>query len=100
MPPRRSSTIARAAATTATATARVVTVAAAAATLMTAAAIKQLIEVRVFAALANHETLRNSTNGHGDESHNSDTRTRGTVRTPVKDGISVPYQQLYYGEPS
>ncbi|GKA70778.1 putative reverse transcriptase domain-containing protein [Tanacetum coccineum] len=37
---------------------------------------------RVFVALANHETLRNSTNGHGDGSHNSDTRIRGTVRTP------------------
>ncbi|GJY30900.1 uncharacterized mitochondrial protein-like protein [Tanacetum coccineum] len=32
--------------------------------------------------LANHETLQNSTNGQGDESHNSDTRIRGTVRTP------------------
>ncbi|GJT37727.1 putative reverse transcriptase domain-containing protein [Tanacetum coccineum] len=49
----------------------------------TAAAVKQLIEARVSAALANHETLRNSTNGHGDGSHNSDTGTRGTVRTPL-----------------
>ncbi|GJY24728.1 putative reverse transcriptase domain-containing protein [Tanacetum coccineum] len=67
MPPRRSSATARAAA---------------AATPMTAAAVEQLIEARVSAALANHETLRNSTNGHGDGSHNSDTRIRGTVRTP------------------
>ncbi|GKC96717.1 putative reverse transcriptase domain-containing protein [Tanacetum coccineum] len=54
----------------------------AAATPMTAAAVEQLIEARVSAALANHETLRNSTNGQGDGSHNSDTRIRGTVRTP------------------
>ncbi|GJZ83120.1 reverse transcriptase domain-containing protein [Tanacetum coccineum] len=74
MPPRRSSATARAAATAA---AR----AAAAATPMTAAAVEQLIEARVSAALANHETLRNSTNGQGDGSHNSDTRIRGTVRT-------------------
>ncbi|GJS80277.1 hypothetical protein Tco_0730158 [Tanacetum coccineum] len=46
----------------------------AAATPMTAAAVEQLIEARVSAALANHETLRNSTNGQGrTESHNSDT---------------------------
>ncbi|GKC47205.1 putative reverse transcriptase domain-containing protein [Tanacetum coccineum] len=64
MPPRRTSAAARAAAP------------------MTAAAVEQLIEARVFAALANHETLRNSTNGQGDESHNSDTGIRGTVRTP------------------
>ncbi|GJY06249.1 hypothetical protein Tco_0373303 [Tanacetum coccineum] len=68
MPPRRSSATARAAAT--------------AATPITAAAVKQLIEARVFVALANHETLQNSTNGHGDGSHNSDTGIRGTVRTP------------------
>ncbi|GJW89909.1 reverse transcriptase domain-containing protein [Tanacetum coccineum] len=49
---------------------------------MTAAAVEQLIEARVYAAHANHETLRNSTNGHGDGSHNSNTRIRGTVRTP------------------
>ncbi|GKC35749.1 hypothetical protein Tco_1048133 [Tanacetum coccineum] len=67
MPPRRSSATARAAA---------------AATPMTVAAVEQLIEARVSAALANHETLRNSTNGHGDGSHNSDTGIRGTVRTP------------------
>ncbi|GKD56681.1 hypothetical protein Tco_1290068, partial [Tanacetum coccineum] len=65
MPPRRSSATARATAT-----------------LMTAAAVEQLIEARVSAALANHETLRNSTNGHGDESHNSNTGIRGSVRTP------------------
>ncbi|GJR72229.1 putative reverse transcriptase domain-containing protein [Tanacetum coccineum] len=65
MPPRRSSATARAAATP-----------------MTAATVKQLIEARVSATLVNHETLRNNTNGHGDGSHNSDTRIRGTVRTP------------------
>ncbi|GJV53352.1 putative reverse transcriptase domain-containing protein [Tanacetum coccineum] len=69
MPPRRSSATARAAA------------AAAAATPMTAAAVEQLIEARVFAALANHDALRNSTNGHGDGSHNSKTGIRGTVGT-------------------
>ncbi|GJS73253.1 hypothetical protein Tco_0706094 [Tanacetum coccineum] len=71
IPPRRSSATARAAI--------------AAATPMTAAAVEQLIEARVSAALANHETLRNSSNGHGDGSHNSNTRIRGTVRTPWKD---------------
>ncbi|GJW94594.1 putative reverse transcriptase domain-containing protein [Tanacetum coccineum] len=79
MPPRRSSATARAAATAA---ARAAAATAAAATPMTAAAVEQLIEARVSAALANHETLRNSTNGHGDGSHNSETRIRGTVRTP------------------
>nr|GEW10320.1 putative reverse transcriptase domain-containing protein [Tanacetum cinerariifolium] len=49
---------------------------------MTAAVVKQLIEARVFVALANHKALRNSTNGQGDEIHNSDTEMRGTVRTP------------------
>ncbi|GJV03590.1 putative reverse transcriptase domain-containing protein [Tanacetum coccineum] len=39
-------------------------------------------EARVSAVLANHETLRNSTNGQGDGSHNSDTEIRGTVCTP------------------
>ncbi|GKF66848.1 hypothetical protein Tco_0193365 [Tanacetum coccineum] len=78
MLPRRSSATARAAATAA---ARVVATAAAA-TLMTAAAVEQLIEARVSVALANHETLANRTNGHGDEFHNSNTRIRGTVRTP------------------
>ncbi|GJR10039.1 putative reverse transcriptase domain-containing protein [Tanacetum coccineum] len=75
MPPRRSSATARAAAAAARA-------AAAAAAPMTAAAVEQLIEARVSAALANHETLRNSTNGHGDGSHNSGIGNRGTTRTP------------------
>ncbi|GKF81084.1 hypothetical protein Tco_0239686 [Tanacetum coccineum] len=78
MPPRRSSATARAAAV-----ARVVA-AAAAATPMTAAAVEQLIKARVSAELDNHETLRNSTNGQGDGSHNSDTRIRGTVLTPCE----------------
>ncbi|GJS18897.1 putative reverse transcriptase domain-containing protein [Tanacetum coccineum] len=63
-----------------------------------AAAVEQLIKARVSTELANHETLRNSTNGQGDGSHNSDTGIRGTVHTP-QDGISVPYQQLCCGEP-
>nr|GEV64029.1 putative reverse transcriptase domain-containing protein [Tanacetum cinerariifolium] len=58
--------------------------AAAAVTPMTAAAVEQLIEVRVYATLINHETLQNSTNSQGDGSHNSDTRMRGTVRTPYE----------------
>ncbi|GKC68286.1 hypothetical protein Tco_1100884, partial [Tanacetum coccineum] len=70
MPPRISFATARAAA------------AAAAATPMTTADVEQLIGVRVAVALANHENLRNSTNGHGDRSHNSETGIRGTVRTP------------------
>ncbi|GKC04871.1 hypothetical protein Tco_0996481 [Tanacetum coccineum] len=75
MPPiRTSAATARAAAAAARA--------AAAAAPMTAAAVEQLIEARVSAALANHETLQNNTNGHGDGSHNSDTGTRGIVRTP------------------
>ncbi|GKA67069.1 reverse transcriptase domain-containing protein, partial [Tanacetum coccineum] len=65
-------------------TARAAAAAVAAATPMIATAIEQLIKARVSAALANHETLRNSTNGHGDESHNSDTGIRGTVCTPRK----------------
>ncbi|GJU80332.1 putative reverse transcriptase domain-containing protein [Tanacetum coccineum] len=71
MPPRRTSAAAR------------VAVAIAAAAPMTAAAVEQLIAERVSAALANHETLRNSTNGHGDGSHNSGTGIRGTTRTPL-----------------
>ncbi|GJT15767.1 putative reverse transcriptase domain-containing protein [Tanacetum coccineum] len=67
MPPKRTSAAAR--------------TAAAAAAPMTDVAIEQLIAERVFAALNNHETLRNSTNGHGDRSHNSGTRIRGTTRT-------------------
>ncbi|GJX62517.1 putative reverse transcriptase domain-containing protein [Tanacetum coccineum] len=65
---------------TSAATARVV--AAAVVAPMTAAVVEQLIVARMSAALANHETLRNSTNGHGDESYNSDVGIRGTVRTP------------------
>nr|GEZ15221.1 hypothetical protein [Tanacetum cinerariifolium] len=49
---------------------------------MIAAAVEQQIEARVYTALANHETLQNSINGHGDESHNSHTKIRGTVRIP------------------
>ncbi|GJX51219.1 reverse transcriptase domain-containing protein [Tanacetum coccineum] len=41
-----------------------------------------LIEARVFAALANHETLQNSTNGHDIGSHNSGIGNRGTTSTP------------------
>ncbi|GKF82431.1 hypothetical protein Tco_0244087, partial [Tanacetum coccineum] len=80
MPLRRSSTTARAAATAA---ARVVAAVAAVATHMTAAAIEQLIEARVSVALDNPETLRNSTNGHSDRSHNSKPGIRGTVCTPL-----------------
>ncbi|GJY48233.1 reverse transcriptase domain-containing protein [Tanacetum coccineum] len=58
------------------------TYAVAAAAPLTTVVVEQLIEARVSMALANHETLRNSTNSHGDESHNSHTRIRGTVRTP------------------
>ncbi|GKG43744.1 hypothetical protein Tco_0482837, partial [Tanacetum coccineum] len=75
MPPKRTS-----------AATKIAMVAAAAATaaavaLMTAAAIEQLVADRVSAALANHDTLRNSMNGHGDGSHNSGTGTRGAMRT-------------------
>ncbi|GJV29237.1 putative reverse transcriptase domain-containing protein [Tanacetum coccineum] len=70
MPSNRSSATARA------------TVVVVAATPITVAAVKQLIEARVSATFANHDTLQNSTNGHGDGSHNSDTRIRGSVRTP------------------
>ncbi|GJX61222.1 putative reverse transcriptase domain-containing protein [Tanacetum coccineum] len=55
--------------------------AAATAAPMTVAAVEQLIAKRVSATLANHETLRNSTNGHGNGSHNSGTGIRGTTRT-------------------
>ncbi|GKB71574.1 hypothetical protein Tco_0932986, partial [Tanacetum coccineum] len=73
---------------TSAATARAATAAAradvavAAAAPMTADVVKQLIEGRVSTALANHETLRNSTNGHGNGSHNSGTGTRGITCTP------------------
>ncbi|GJU00465.1 hypothetical protein Tco_1110803 [Tanacetum coccineum] len=76
MPPKRTSDATARAADAARAAA------AAATAPMTVAVVEQLIEARVSAALANHETLRNSTNGHGDGSHNFDTRIRGTVRTP------------------
>ncbi|GKB85236.1 putative reverse transcriptase domain-containing protein [Tanacetum coccineum] len=76
MPPKRSSAIVRI-----VAAARA---AAAAATPMIATVVEQLIKEKVSAALANHDTLRNSTNGHGDGSHNSDTGIRETVRTPLK----------------
>ncbi|GJZ67095.1 putative reverse transcriptase domain-containing protein, partial [Tanacetum coccineum] len=79
MPPRRSSATARVAA----AAARAVAAAAAAAAPITAVAVEQLIEARVSAALANHETLQNSTNHHGDGSHNSGIGNRGTKRTPL-----------------
>ncbi|GKG45622.1 hypothetical protein Tco_0498068, partial [Tanacetum coccineum] len=85
MPPRRSYATARtaAAARAAAVTAAAATpMTAAAATPMTAAVVEQLIEARVYAELANHETLRNNTNGQGDRSHNSDTGTRGIVRAP------------------
>ncbi|GKF74688.1 hypothetical protein Tco_0221020, partial [Tanacetum coccineum] len=79
MPLRRTSaTTARA---DAAAAARVVAVTA---TPMTTAAVEQIIEERVSAAHANHETLQNSTNGQGDRSHNSDIGIRGIVRTPHK----------------
>ncbi|GJT85245.1 reverse transcriptase domain-containing protein [Tanacetum coccineum] len=71
MLPRRTSAAARAATATAAAVAP-----------KTAAAVEQLIAERIFATLSNHETLQNSTNGHGDGSHNSSTGIRGTTRTP------------------
>ncbi|GJZ34376.1 putative reverse transcriptase domain-containing protein [Tanacetum coccineum] len=77
MPPRRSFATARATVAAARAVA-----AAVAANPMTAAAVEQLIEARVSMALANHETLPNSTISHGEGSHNSETGIRGTVRTP------------------
>ncbi|GKG46498.1 hypothetical protein Tco_0501344, partial [Tanacetum coccineum] len=67
MPPKRSSATARTAAM--------------AAAPMTATVVEQLISESVSVALANHETLRNNTNGYGDESHNSGTGIRGTIRT-------------------
>ncbi|GJW51048.1 putative reverse transcriptase domain-containing protein [Tanacetum coccineum] len=75
MPPKRTSAAIK--------TARAAAAATAAATApITAAAVEQLVADRVFASLANHDTLRNSTNGHGDGSHNSGTGTRGATRTP------------------
>ncbi|GKA92690.1 putative reverse transcriptase domain-containing protein [Tanacetum coccineum] len=72
MPPKRTS----AATTRVAADARAADAVVAAAP-MTTAAIEQLIEARVSAALGSHENLRNSTNGHGDGSYNFDTRIRG-----------------------
>ncbi|GJW59955.1 putative reverse transcriptase domain-containing protein [Tanacetum coccineum] len=80
MPPKRTSAVAARAA----AAARAVVATVVAATPMTAAAVKKLIKARVSEALANHETLQNSTNGHGDGSHNFSTGIRGTARTPHK----------------
>ncbi|GKC90288.1 hypothetical protein Tco_1150937 [Tanacetum coccineum] len=51
---------------------------------MTATDVEQLIEARVFEALANHETLQNNINGHGNESYNSDTGIRGTWNSHMK----------------
>ncbi|GKD91144.1 reverse transcriptase domain-containing protein, partial [Tanacetum coccineum] len=76
MPPRRSSTTARAAAATRVAAAIT------AVTPMTVAAVEQLVADRLSAALANHDTIRNGMNGHGDGSHNSGTGIRGAKRTP------------------
>ncbi|GKE52006.1 hypothetical protein Tco_1487162, partial [Tanacetum coccineum] len=56
--------------------------AAPAATPMTTAVVEQLIIKRVSVALANHETLQNSTNSHGNGNHNFGTGIRGTTRTP------------------
>ncbi|GJR64782.1 putative reverse transcriptase domain-containing protein [Tanacetum coccineum] len=78
MPPKR---IARTARTTRVAAAT--TTVNVAAIPMTTAAIEQLVADRVFAALANHDTLQNITNGHGDGSHNSGTGTRGAMCTPL-----------------
>ncbi|GKG56029.1 hypothetical protein Tco_0577104, partial [Tanacetum coccineum] len=66
MPPKRTS----AATKTARAATAAAATAAAAAAPMTAAAVEQLVADRVSAVLANHDTLRNNTNGHGDGSHN------------------------------
>ncbi|GKG48979.1 hypothetical protein Tco_0513126, partial [Tanacetum coccineum] len=65
-----------------TARAAAAAAATAAAAPMTVAAVEQLVADRVSAALANHDTLRNSMIGHDDGSHNSGTGTRGTTRTP------------------
>ncbi|GJR20393.1 putative reverse transcriptase domain-containing protein [Tanacetum coccineum] len=80
MPPRRTS----AAAVRVVAAAKADVVAAAAAVPMTAAAVDQLIKARVSEALVNQETLQNSTNGHGDGSHNFGIRIRGTIGTPCE----------------
>ncbi|GJW04183.1 putative reverse transcriptase domain-containing protein [Tanacetum coccineum] len=72
MPPRRTSATARADVATTTAAAP-----------MTAAVVEQLIAERVSAALANHETLRNITNGHGDGSHNSHRNQRNYTHSAL-----------------
>ncbi|GJY87033.1 reverse transcriptase domain-containing protein [Tanacetum coccineum] len=73
MPPKRTFAAARAVAATAKAVVAAPMI----------AAVEQLIKARVSATLANHETLRNSTNGHGNGSHNSGTGTRGDLRVVV-----------------
>ncbi|GKE48780.1 hypothetical protein Tco_1480038 [Tanacetum coccineum] len=78
MPPKRTF----AATKTARAAATIAATSVAAAAPMTAAAVEQLVTDRASTSLANHDTLRNSTNGHGDGSHNSGTGTRGATRTP------------------
>nr|GEV24972.1 hypothetical protein [Tanacetum cinerariifolium] len=78
IPPKRTFATTRADAAAASAADGAVVVAAP----MTVAAVDQLIEARVSTTRANHKTLRNSTNGHGDGSHNSDTGIRGTIHTP------------------
>ncbi|GJV92076.1 putative reverse transcriptase domain-containing protein [Tanacetum coccineum] len=79
IPPKRTSAATRTARAAAAATAAAATATAP----MTAADVEQLVADRVSVALANHDTLRNSTNGHGDGSHNSGTGTRGATRTPL-----------------
>ncbi|GKG39448.1 hypothetical protein Tco_0463593, partial [Tanacetum coccineum] len=73
-PPKRNST--------ATRTARAAATAVAAVAPMTAAVVEQLVADRLFAALANHDTFQNGTNGYGNGSYNSGTGTRGATRTP------------------
>ncbi|GJW41645.1 hypothetical protein Tco_0067490 [Tanacetum coccineum] len=73
--------------------------AARAATPMTAAVVEPLIEARVSAALANHETLRNHINGHGNGSHNSHSEIKGTVHTPCElKGTDVASYTLHFQE--
>ncbi|GJX49541.1 reverse transcriptase domain-containing protein [Tanacetum coccineum] len=69
---------------TSAATARAIITVAVAVAPMTVAVVEQLFEAKVSATLANHETLRNSTNGHGDGSHNSDTGIKGTESDEVE----------------
>ncbi|GKD23016.1 hypothetical protein Tco_1224719 [Tanacetum coccineum] len=73
--------------------------AAKAATPMTAAVVEPLIKARVSAALANHETLRNHINGHGNGSHNSHSEIKGTVHTPRElKGTDVASYTLHFQE--